>query len=206
MKPHLRSLRASVAPILTVCLLLLAPQSSQADARLGTDVVPAFEDITLKIDAAQLEYTGTAEFDLNVTAPANTFDFHAEGIRIDTLTLEQDGQTIPVTFAEKDNAIIAVTASEPLKQAPAHMRIAFTNWLDTTNASFYQVLDGGEAYSFTQFEPDDARGAVPCWDEPSFKIPFKMTLIVPEAHTAVFNTPVENESVAGGLRGQSGSS
>lgn len=197
---HLRSIRALVASILAVCWLLAAPQTGRADARLGTDVIPAFEDITLKIDAAQLEYTGTADFDLNIAESATTFDFHAEGIRIDSLSVEQDGQVIPATFEAKDNAVVAVTTATPLKQAPAHLRVAFTNWLDTTNASFYQVLDGGEAYTFTQFEPDDARGAFPCWDEPSFKIPFRMTLIVPEGHTAVFNTPVENESVADGWR------
>lgn len=196
----LRSTRALVVTIFTVCALLAAPQTGLADARLSTDIVPTFEHITLKIDAAQLEYTGTAEFDLDVTAPVNTFDFHAEGIRIDSLALEQDGQTIPVTFAEQGNAIVAVTASASLKKAPAHMRVAFTNWLDTTSSSLYQVFEGEEPYSFTQFEPDDARGAFPCWDEPSFKIPFKMTLIVPETHTAVFNTPVEAESVTDGWR------
>jgi alanyl aminopeptidase len=49
----------------------------------------------------------------------------------------------------------------------------------------------GESYLFTQFEATDARGAFPCWDEPSFKIPWTMTLEVPEEHVAICNTPAE---------------
>ncbi|HYQ96594.1 MAG TPA: M1 family metallopeptidase, partial [Candidatus Eisenbacteria bacterium] len=46
------------------------------------------------------------------------------------------------------------------------------------------------SYCFTQFEADDARKSFPCWDEPSFKIPYQLTLTIPRAHRAVANTPI----------------
>src|SRR5262249_2696758 len=56
-------------------------------------------------------------------------------------------------------------------------------------------------YSFTDFEPDDARGAFPCFDEPSFKIPWHVTVRAPAGDLVVTNTPVERDSlVDGGLR------
>src|SRR5206468_7500196 len=64
----------------------------------------------------------------------------------------------------------------------------------------YRMKVENEWYTFTQFEATDARGALPCWDEPEFKIPFQMTLVVPEGHLAIGNTPVERESVAGGRK------
>ena len=45
----------------------------------------------------------------------------------------------------------------------------------------------------TQFEPTDARRAFPCWDEPSIKATFGVTLIIASDLTAVSNTLVEQE-------------
>ena len=46
----------------------------------------------------------------------------------------------------------------------------------------------------------DARKAFPCWDEPSYKIPFQLTLRIPEDQEAITNTPVENETKADGFK------
>ena len=45
----------------------------------------------------------------------------------------------------------------------------------------------------TQFEPSDARRFFPCWDEPSFRALFQLTVVVPENWLAVSNMPVESE-------------
>ena len=185
---------------LLVCSLSLIPPFAYADARLSTDVVPTSESITLKINAARLEYTGTAEFQLRVKEPTNTFNFHAKGLRIDKLVLTRNGEDVPAEFGQKEYAIIEVRTSGPLKPGTASMKVEFTNWLDTTSTSLFRIIEDNEGNTFTQFEPAEARGAFPCWDEPSFKIPFQMTLIVPEAHTAVFNTPIERESIADGWK------
>ncbi|HKQ18708.1 MAG TPA: M1 family metallopeptidase, partial [Candidatus Eisenbacteria bacterium] len=76
----------------------------------------------------------------------------------------------------------------------------FANDFDTRAAGLYRLETGGHAYTFTQFEAIDARKAFPCWDEPAFKFPYQMTIAVPEAHRAVSNTPVEKETVEGGVR------
>lgn len=57
-----------------------------------------------------------------------------------------------------------------------------------------------DRYLFTQFEPIDARSAFPCFDEPSYKVPWQVTLHVPAAQTAVSNTPVESERVEGAVK------
>ena len=43
---------------------------------------------------------------------------------------------------------------------------------------------------FTQMEPEFARRAFPCFDEPGFKAPWKLTLTIPTNCTAFANSPV----------------
>jgi D-lactate dehydrogenase len=44
----------------------------------------------------------------------------------------------------------------------------------------------GKGYLLTQFEAIDARRAFPCWDEPIYKIPYQITLTIPERNMAPF--------------------
>src|SRR5262249_60987991 len=52
----------------------------------------------------------------------------------------------------------------------------------------------------TQFEATDARRAFPCWDEPAFKAVFAVTLVIDPKLTAVSNTAVKGERIAGGRK------
>lgn len=48
--------------------------------------------------------------------------------------------------------------------------------------------DGSTVFAaVTQFEPVAARLAFPCWDEPSFKATFDVTLVVPKDRVALSN-------------------
>ena len=63
-------------------------------------------------------------------------------------------------------------------------------------------MNGEERHlATTQFEATDARRAFPCWDEPSMKASFVVTLVVPAELEAVSNTmPAEESAMDGGLR------
>ncbi|MEO5566406.1 MAG: M1 family metallopeptidase, partial [Luteimonas sp.] len=53
----------------------------------------------------------------------------------------------------------------------------------------YKVKPDGRDYVMTQMEPLGARTAFPGFDEPSFKQPWRMSMIVPDADVAVANAP-----------------
>ena len=56
-----------------------------------------------------------------------------------------------------------------------------------------KVIVDGESYLFTDFEPADARSAWPCFDEPSFKIPWRVSLTVPAGAKVVGNMPIAKQ-------------
>jgi alanyl aminopeptidase len=61
--------------------------------------------------------------------------------------------------------------------------------------------EGGASYVFSQFESIDARKAFPCFDEPTFKTPWQLSLRVRREDVALSNTPVTAEEPAeGGMK------
>lgn len=60
-----------------------------------------------------------------------------------------------------------------------------------------QSLNRNEEYLYTLFVPDRARTVFPCFDQPDMKASFKLSLTLPEAWTAVSNSPVESEKSVG---------
>ena len=71
----------------------------------------------------------------------------------------------------------------------------------TSTTGIFRQKTGDDWYAFTQFEATDARRAFPCFDEPSYKVPWRLALTIPKGDIAVSNTPVAKEVSAGdGLR------
>src|SRR5581483_2311867 len=64
-----------------------------------------------------------------------------------------------------------------------------------SSAGIFQMEEASRWYLYTQFEPTDARRAFPCFDEPSFKVPWQVTLEVPKDLKAFSNTPEISEAV-----------
>src|SRR5262249_57982451 len=80
------------------------------------------------------------------------------------------------------------------------LHIDFARDFGIRATGLYRVEADGQSYAFTQFEPDSAREAFPCWDEPGFKIPWQVTVVVPENDIVIGNTAAERESKADGRR------
>src|SRR6185295_9154208 len=187
--------------LMAVALASLATVSeAAAGARLERKVVPTFQSIRLTLDPAQPVYTGSVHFDLNAREATPSFDFHARGITIDRLVLARAAEGKPAggTAAAGDREIparhategdrVVVTAERPIDKGTYTLDIDFSVTYDTQATGLYRLQVDNAWYSFTQFESTDARGAFPCWDEPDFKIPFQMTLVVPKGDMAIANT------------------
>jgi alanyl aminopeptidase len=168
--------------------------------RLGHNVVPTFEAIDLKLDADKRDYSGFVRIDLQVRRKAASFKFHAENLQLDSVVLKNEAGTVQISNHAEEAGLVSVTPEIALSPGKYTLIVAFSNRLDTHATGIYRVETGGNGYIFTQFEAWYARKAFPCWDEPSFKIPYQITLTVPKHHLAITNTPVEREKVAGDFK------
>ena len=78
---------------------------------------------------------------------------------------------------------------EPLPAGKATLVLEYEAPFDDELAGLYRAKDGDAWYVFSQFEATDARRAFPCFDEPAFKVPFDISLVVPSDLKAVTNVP-----------------
>ncbi len=169
--------------------------------RLGSDVVPTAEAVSLTADPRSDDYSGSVVVDLQVKKATPTFRFHAEDMTLASLKLTKGNKAVDVTHAKGEDGTVLVTAAKPLQPGKYTLSIDFTNKYNRQAVGLYKMtVKDGTPYLFTQFEAIDARRAFPCWDEPGFKIPYELTLNIPEQYDAVSNTTVASESKSGGRK------
>ncbi len=191
--------RRTIAPIVALLALGVVLPSTTEAARLGREVVPTFQAVDLEVDADQASYRGSVRITLDVLRPTDQFRLHARERELESVTLEGPEGALETTHQIAGDLITLRTAA-PLKRGEHTLTIAFSGPFNTRAVALYRMEQDGLGYAFTQFEAADARGAFPCFDEPGFKIPWQLTVKVPEAHVAVTNTPVERETTEDGWR------
>jgi len=186
------------APLLALLVTLaLSSTPGHASLRLGRDVIPVEESLTLTLDPAAARFGGVASIALEVPQPADSFRFHALGLDLDSLVLRRGGEPIAVRWQRGPGGMLVVRARHPLTPGAHTLTIGFSAPFDTTALALYRVRQGDDWYAFTQFEAIEARRAFPCWDEPDFKIPWRITLRAPLADIVSANTPIAERRVQG---------
>jgi cytosol alanyl aminopeptidase len=179
-------------------LFLLSFSAAAETLRLGNDVVPRSQAVSLSVDPRGDSYRGTTTLALDVKKATNAFRMHAADLTIDSVKLTKGGDEIAVTQAAGEDQTILVTAEKQLVPGSYALAISFTNKFNRQAVGLYKMeMKGGEPYLFTQFQAIDARRAFPCFDEPAIKIPYELTVAVPAQYDAISNTPVANETAAG---------
>ena len=181
---------------------LLVPSIAAAETadRLPGDAIPTFQAITLHLDASKMDYTGSTRVMVRVPKATKTIHFHAQEMKLTSVVLKGKGKSWPLATSEGSWGFTTATSATTIPAGSYTLEIEFSNDFDRRATSLYRVEAGGNDYTFTQFEAIDARGAFPCWDEPGYKIPYQLTISVPETDDAVSNTPIETSTTVKGVK------
>ncbi len=185
-------------------LPLLSPSHSAAETvdplRLTREVEPVAQSVELTLDPAKDDFSGRVLVDLQANQPFTRFRLHAQDLTFGTATLTgSDDQTVVLHAEVTDAPHSLATLTAPRELAAGHYRLTidFTARFTRDGLGLYKTVSRGDPYLFTQLQDIHARKAFPCWDEPSFKIPWQVTLTVPAALEAVSNAAVAYETRAG---------
>lgn len=171
-------------------------------ARLGTTVVPERYRLELRIDPREERFSGTTSIDLKINAAVESIWLHGKDLAVSAVYLvDSSGERIAATYEERDDtgvALVSLASTAPAGKASLH--VEYSAPFNTSTNGLYRIERGDEAYAATQFQPISARRAFPGFDEPSFKVPFDLSLVTRAGDTAITTTPEANvEDLEGGL-------
>ncbi len=158
--------------------------------------------IVPNIEARTFEGSETVKFEARTAVRElvlNAADLKITGVTVD------EGPIAPAAIKLDSNTeLLRIALSVALPAGPHRLSVKFSGTINEQGQGLYYMRyqeenTGAKKIALaTQFEPTDARRFFPCWDEPSFRARFQLTVVVPEAWMAVSNMPVESEIKADG--------
>lgn len=199
-----RSNRAVLMFLLFALACFAGPSVRHARAedilRLPTEIRPTYQEIRLELDPRKMDYSGSTRTELKIASEVQAIHFHAQQMTLTRVVLQSKKAARTLQAKEGNDGLVRAEDGKPIAPGEYTLSIDFTNDYDKRATSLYRLETGGESYCFTQFEAIDARMAFPCFDEPSFKFPYRMVLSVPEKDQAVSNTPIERTTTRNGVK------
>ncbi len=169
--------------------------------RLPESVAPSSYRVALKIDPAETSFTGRVEIQLDVKQPVETLWLNASQIDISEAKLTAGGKTFSPRTVPGGSDFVGFAFDSPLPTGAASIEIQYTGHLRLRDSSgVFRMEEDGNKFIFTQFEETDARAAFPCFDEPSYKVPWQLTLEIPQDDDALSNTPIEKQDAGAGRK------
>jgi aminopeptidase N len=170
---------------------------ARPDGRLPSLATPIAYDLAFVVDPTTPRFSGTARIEVELPSDTSFLVLHGRDLRVTTARVEFATTSAPAiasvsTRPTRDGTApeeIVLAFSAPLPTGRAHVVVEYDAPFGESLSGLYRSEDHGAWYAFTKFEPTDARRAFPSFDEPSFKVPFAVTIDVPKGLIAVANSP-----------------
>lgn len=171
--------------------------------RLPNDSIPLKYEITLRTDIheGKFEFTGNVRIQIKIVEPTNVITLKYRQITITQVEMfSQDGlllsSNVPFELIESREFLRILSPQNLFTDQIYSFRIIYNGLIRDAGLGIFRGNyndDDGNVhwYATTQFEIDEARHAMPCYDEPGIRAPMQLTLIHgPPPYHAVSNTPV----------------
>lgn len=180
----------------------LAGRDAPPSFRLDDRVVPISAELTIDIDPGEVMVEGRAVYQIDIRSPGAVVWMHGRDLLIEQAVLELAGtrielERLPPPLHDPD--LLGLAAARPFPAGLARLTIDYRARQGDSVGLFRQAYNR-KWYSFSDFEPTDARSAFPAFDDPRFKHPWQVTLQVPADLKAFSNTPVVTDRTSGDVR------
>lgn len=168
--------------------------------RLPAHVEPLGYELHLVIDPAQPRHSGDVAINLKLHQglPANgTLRLHAKGLKLSAVWLEVGAKRWPGKVLQVDEERVDLQFKPALPAGLARLAIEFAGEVSRNEVyGLFRQQEDGQWMAATQFEATGARQAFPLFDEPGWKVPWRLSLTVPQGLMALSNMAAASEEPA----------
>ncbi|HEY9784685.1 MAG TPA: hypothetical protein V6D17_04720, partial [Candidatus Obscuribacterales bacterium] len=180
--------------------------SPEIPPRLSRSVVPVAYELFFEPDITAGTFRGKESIALSVANRVEKIVLHCVGLKVNSAELRpakdtssKESATAPIDMTAEDSQLV-LSSPKPIDPGSYNLSLTFSGKLNEKLCGFYRATMRDNAghqtvIATTQMEPTDARRMFPCFDEPSFKASFKISVVVDGGNTAISNSPIAGESV-----------
>jgi len=183
--------RLALACVLVAALIGATPPPP--GFQLPNDVVPLSYGVRLQIDPNRDTFEGTVIISLDIRKTSVIW-LNAKDIEPESAQLSGTDGSIPTHARVVNKELIAIDVPFGVNGSGWRLVLRYRGHLDDKGVlGAYRRKVDGNWYVYTTFTPIEARRVIPCFDDPRFKTPWQVALLVPQDQKAFSNTPETGE-------------
>lgn len=165
-------------------------QASSAN-RLDNSVIPTNYDLTLWTDTSAETFKGKVKIDLTLLQNQNHILIHGKDLAVSYVVLRRGNKVYKGFFRGiNEDGMARLSFKQDLDKGNYQLEMDYVGNYQSDLTGLYRVKDGENDYLYTQFEPLLARKMLPCFDEPRFKTPYKVSVVTDSINTVITNGPL----------------
>jgi aminopeptidase N len=165
------------------------------ELRLPKSARPLRYAVELTVIPSQDTFQGRIDIELELAEATSLLWLNATELKVSSARLSTGGATLDARTVPGGADFVGFTFERSVGPGPARLSISYEGLLDKERSrGLYREQERGAWYAYTYFQPVDARRVFPCFDEPEFKTPWRLTLRVRSGDVALANTAVESQS------------
>ena len=200
-------------PLAVLALLTGTDHAAAAEAEAAADyaVMPvgqlnrAVRPLTYRLDFTiepeKTHFSGRTEIDITLDHPTDLIWLHGDGLEVSVAYVKIGGDRFDARYEQVDDTGVArLDFDQALPAGDAVLRIEYSAPFASAPAGLFRAERDGVWYVASQLEPISGRKIFPGFDEPSFKIPFALSITAKSSDTVVTTTPlVSTKDLGNGL-------